>query len=75
MKLETQKPPSQVLTELFFKNLFWYFIFSLIYFDSNPLNWWMFQSVWGRLIIVILELGIITSTFNEKLENEKDSDG
>ena len=75
MKLETNKPVGIVFTELIFKNLFWYLVFSAIYANTNPLDWWMVQNMWGRLILVILEFGIITSTFNDKSENEKDSNG
>jgi len=65
MKIETDKPAGVVLTELIFKNLFWFLIFSAIYANINPLEWWLTQNVWGRVLLVILELGIITSTFYE----------
>jgi hypothetical protein len=68
MKMETDKPTGLVLTELVFKNLFWFLIFSAIYASINPLEWWLTQNVWGRVLLVILELGILTSTFSE---NEK----
>ena len=68
MKIETDKPAGLVLTELVFKNLFLFFIFSTIYANINPLEWWLTQNVWGRVLLVILELGILTSTFSE---NEK----
>jgi hypothetical protein len=65
MKIETDKPAGVVLTELIFKNLFWFLIFSAIYANINPLEWWLTQNVWGRVLLVILELGILTSTFYE----------
>jgi len=65
MKMETDKPIGLVLTELIFKNLFWFLIFSAIYANINPLEWWLTQNVWGRVLLVILELGILTSTFYE----------
>ena len=68
MKMETDKPTSVVITELVFKNLFWYLIFSAIYAIIIPQEWWLTQNVWGRVLLVLLELGILTSTF---YENEK----
>lgn len=75
MNLKTTKPILEVFLELIFKNLFWYLVFSVIYFDTNPMNWWMVTSIWGRVILVFLELGILTSTFNDGDENEKNIDG
>ena len=69
MNLKTYKPIFLVLVELLFKNLFWYLIFSVIYFKINPEEWWVVQNVWGRIILLLIEMGILTSTFtniNEK---------
>ena len=65
MKMETDKPTGLVLTELVFKNIFWYLIFSAIYANINPQEWWLIQNMWGRVLLVILELGILTSTFSD----------
>ena len=65
MKMETYKPTSVVITEIVFKNLFWYLIFPAIYANINPQEWWLTQNMWGRVILVVLELGILTSTFSE----------
>jgi hypothetical protein len=65
MKMETDKPIGLVLSELIFKNLFWFLIFSAIYANINPLEWWITQNVWGRVLLVFLELGILTSIFSE----------
>lgn len=65
MKMETDKPIGLVLSELIFKNLFWFLIFSAIYANINPLEWWITQNVWGRALLVFLELGILTSIFSE----------
>ncbi len=75
MNLKTTKPVHFVFMELIFKNLFWYLVFSIIYFDTNPMNRWKVTSIWGRGILVFLELGILTSTFNDGDENEKNIDG
>ena len=69
MNLKTDNPIFLVLVELLFKNLFWYLIFSVIYFKINPEEWWVVQNVWGRIILLLIEMGILTSTFtniNEK---------
>lgn len=69
MNLKTDKPIFLVLVELLFKNLFWYLIFSVVYFKINPEEWWVVQNVWGRIILLLIEMGILTSTFtniNEK---------
>lgn len=60
--IEKSKNPLMLLLEVLIKNIFWYLIFSLIYFDLNPLNWWLVQSSWGRLLLVILELILINNT-------------
>jgi hypothetical protein len=65
MKMETDKPTAVVITELVFKNLFWYLIFSAIYANINPQEWWLTQNMWGRVLLVVLELGILTSTFSD----------
>jgi len=65
MKMETNKSTAMVITELVFKNIFWYLIFSAIYANINPQEWWLTQNMWGRVLLVILELGILTSTFSD----------
>ena len=68
MKMETDKSATVVFTELIFKNLFWYLVFSAIYASANPLEWWLTQNIWGRTILVILELGIISSIFTNEIK-------
>ena len=75
MDLKTTKPVHMVLLEILFKNLFWYLVFGVIYFDTNPMNWWIVNSIWGRVILVFLELGILTSTFNDGDKNEENING
>ena len=67
-----EKPLGLKITELIVFNFVWYSIFSLIYFDLNPLNWWLFTSIWGRVILIALEYGIIMSSFSKNKENGKD---
>lgn len=64
--METHKPTGLVFTELIFKNLFWYLVFSAIYANTNPLEWWIVQNMWGRVILVLLEFGIISSIFSDE---------
>jgi len=66
-----EKPLGLKITELIVFNFVWYSIFSLIYFDLNPLNWWLFTSIWGRVILIVLEYGIIMSSFSNNRNNEK----
>ena len=66
-----EKPLGLKITELMVFNFVWYSIFSLIYFDLNPLNWWLFTSIWGRVILIALEYGIIMSSFSNNKENGK----
>jgi hypothetical protein len=67
-----EKPLGLKITELMVFNFVWYSIFSLIYFDLNPLNWWLFTSIWGRVILIALEYGIIMSSFSNNKVNGKD---
>jgi len=74
MKMETDKPAGIVFAELIFKNLFWYLVFSAIYANTNPLEWWMVQNVWGRTLLVLLEFAIIASIgFVGKIKDNKNS--
>ena len=68
MKMETSKPVGLVISELIFKNLFWYLVFSVIYANTDPTDWWVIKNMWGRIILVFLEMGILASIFND---NEK----
>lgn len=68
--MEKNKPLGLKITNFITTNIIWYLIFSLIYWDFNPLNWWLVTSIWGRLILTILEYGVIMSSFNDK-KNEK----
>jgi hypothetical protein len=67
---EEKKPLGLKITNFITTNIIWYLIFSLIYWDFNPLNWWLVISIWGRVILTILEYGVIMSSFNDK-KNEK----
>lgn len=49
------------LFSLILFNLFYYSVASFIYFDFNPMNWWLFISPFGRLILIFIELSTIGS--------------
>jgi len=60
--------------EFLLKNLMAYLILSLVYLDFDLTNWWLIKNVWGRLIIIILELGTIGNTFKSLLEDVENKD-
>lgn len=60
--------------EFVLKNLMAYLILSLVYLDFDLTNWWLIKNVWGRLIIIILELGTIGNTFKSLLEDVENKD-
>ncbi len=51
-----------------------YLILSLVYLDFDLTNWWLIQNVWGRLIIIVFELGTIGNTFKSLLEDVENKD-
>jgi hypothetical protein len=66
-----EKPLGLKITQFITTNIFWYLIFSMIYWNINCTEWWLIKSVWGRTIIIFLELTLYYSIFNKK-ENGKD---
>lgn len=52
-----------------FKLLFWCVLINAIYWmigsfialDINPMNWWLFTSTTGRIIVIILEIQVLVS--------------
>jgi len=66
--------PLRQIVEFLLSNLFWYLLFSFMYFDLNPLNWWLIQSVWGRLIVFLIEVSIVSriNRQEKKLDEEED---
>ena len=58
-----EKPLGLKITNFLVSNVIWYILFSIIFWDINPLNWWVITNVWGRIILVFLELGIIRTSF------------
>ena len=66
-----EKPLGLKITQFITTNIFWYLIFSMIYWSIDCTEWWLIKSVWGRTIIIFLELTLYYSIFNKK-ENGKD---
>lgn len=52
-------------------NILYYLIGSFIAWDWNPMNWWLINSLLGRIILVVLELGILINVpkFWEEIMN------
>jgi hypothetical protein len=60
----------------FFNVLFWiavpfllgngilYLIGSFITWDWDPMNWWILNTVWGRIILVVMELVLLVNVPN-----------
>ena len=61
-----EKPLGLKIIHFIVNNIFWYLIFSLIYFNIDCREWWLVKSMWGRTILILLELMIYYSTFNKK---------
>jgi len=67
MSLDKKETPIGLsITHFIVANAIWYLIFSMVYWDFNLSNWWLTQSVWGRLIILFIEFVIFSSAFNIK---------
>jgi hypothetical protein len=66
-----EKPLGLKITQFITTNVFWYLVFSLIYWNIDCREWWLIQSVWGRTLIIFLELTLYYSTF-KKNDNGKD---
>ena len=66
-----EKPLGLKITQFITTNVFWYLIFSMIYWNINCTEWWLIKSVWGRAIIIFLELILYYSLFKES-KNGKD---
>ena len=60
-----EKPLGLKITQFITTNIFWYLIFSMIYWNINCTEWWLIKSVWGRVIIIFLELTLYYSLFKE----------
>jgi len=61
-----EKPLGLKITHFITTNIFWYLIFSLIYWNIDCREWWLTQSIWGRTIMLFFEITLYYSIFNKK---------
>jgi FtsH-binding integral membrane protein len=50
-----------ILVPLVLANGLWYLLGAFIAWDFNPMHWWLFNTTFGRVIAIILELCIISA--------------
>lgn len=60
-----EKPLGLKITQFIILNIFWYLIFSLIYWNINCTEWWLTQNSWGRALLIVLEITFYYSSFKE----------
>ena len=65
MSLDNEKPLGLKITQFITTNIFWYLIFSLIYWNIDCREWWLTQNSLGRACLVVLELTFYYSSFKE----------
>jgi hypothetical protein len=65
-----EKPLGLKITQFITTNIFWYLVFSMIYWNINLTEWWLIKSVWGRALLIFLEFSLYYSIF-KKQENGK----
>jgi hypothetical protein len=63
------KPLGLKITNFIVSNIFWYLVFSLIYLNMDPREWWLVQSVWGRVVLILLELILYGGAFKNDRKN------
>jgi len=66
MSSDKEKDPIGLkITKFIVSNIFWYLVFSLIYLNIDPKEWWLTQSVWGRVVLILFELILYAGTFKD----------
>jgi glucan phosphoethanolaminetransferase (alkaline phosphatase superfamily) len=66
MSLDKEKDPIGLkITKFIVANVFWYLLFSIIYWNIDCREWWLVKGAWGRFLLVILELLIYVSAFSD----------
>lgn len=61
-----EKPLGLKIIQFIVTNVSWYLIFSLIYLNIDCREWWLVKSMWGRTVLILLELMIYYSAFSKK---------
>lgn len=65
MSLDKEKDPIGLkITKFIVANVFWYLLFSIIYWNIDCREWWLVKGAWGRFLLVILEILIYVSIFS-----------
>lgn len=65
MSLDKEKDPIGLkITKFIVTNVFWYLLFSIIYWNIDCREWWLVKGAWGRFLLVILEILIYGSIFS-----------
>ena len=66
MSLDKEKDPVGLnITKFIVANVFWYLVFSIIYWNIDCRDWWLVKGAWGRFLLVVLELLIYASAFSD----------
>jgi hypothetical protein len=66
MSLDKEKDPIGLkITKFIVANVFWYLLFSIIYWNIDCREWWLVKGAWGRFLLVVLELLIYASAFSD----------
>ena len=60
------------LIEFLLYNLVWFVIFSTIYWSINPMDWWIVKSIWGRVLLIFLQITLIEKSFGKKTKNKSE---
>ena len=61
-----EKPLGLKIIQFIVTNVSWYLIFSFIYLNIDCREWWLVKSMWGRTVLILLELMIYYSAFSKK---------
>jgi hypothetical protein len=66
MSLDKETHPIGLkITKFIVANVFWYLLFSIIYWNIDCREWWLVKGAWGRFLLVVLELFIYASAFSD----------
>ena len=71
MSLDKHKSIRSKIIHFLFLNLFWYLIFGVIYWNFDCSDWELTQTIWGKLVLIFLEISFLYSV-NETKEDESE---
>ena len=61
------------LIEFFLYNIFWFLVFAIIYGGFDITKWWVIENMWGRIILIFLELALFEKCFGKNKNNKNES--